>query len=661
MSKGSSNFFINLMTSGKFFREDDPEKMDMTIRYVLLNSMIFVGCTLLVLFGVESFREQAFLQGILDFSMAAITLVGFVLLRTPAPFIWSSGLTVLSFMGLCAFLVYTGGVQNSGVLWAYSFPLLAIFLLGIRLGSLLTALLGIFLGMVVLVPGFSPQKYEAAFAFRGIGVYLLVTLCTMVYEITKMNKDQRLLKLTASLKEERDQIAAMKDNLREALFLLDRQGKIQGQYSPILEAMLGKTNLTGEIFLDILSPSLSAKEKGLLEDFFAMVLEQRFDAAMLEDINPLKEFTYLPPGGTAPRTLSVTCSCLQRENGEAYLLCTLRDLTREVELRRQLEEEEKKRQQEMRALFEVVHVDPRIFEDFIQEMDYQFVHINGALKNSEEDNRQTLLEVYQYIHAVKANAVILGLSDFAEKLHSLEQEIKLIQNKEEITFQDMLHLTVEIEKVYREKDTFEQLLNRIRSFSATSSQLQEEQVLVQTLERTIKKLCHELGKQATLSVGTLEHGALQQLDFRLLKEILIQLVRNALVHGIETPEERQRKGKPAAGTIFVSLEKKGDQLCCVVGDDGNGLCFERIRQQAERRGMRIEPSKERQQLLQYIFSPGFSTQDEADLHSGRGVGLSLVKDRVYATGGSIKIATEEGKGCRFYLYFPLEKNHSVAG
>ncbi|MCX7656462.1 MAG: ATP-binding protein [Treponemataceae bacterium] len=661
MSKGSQNFFINLMTSGKFFREDDPEKMDMTIRYVLLNSMIFVGCTLLVLFGIQSFKAQARMQGILDFSMAVITLVGFVLLRTPAPFIWSSGLTVFSFMGLCGFLVYTGGVQGSGVLWAYSFPLLSIFLLGIRLGSLLTAMLGIFLGVVVLIPGFSPQKYEVAFAFRSIGVYILVTVCTMVYEITKMNKDARLLKLTSSLKDERDQIAAMKDNLREALFLLDRQGNIQSQYSPILEAMLGKTNLTGNAFLDLLAPSFSVKERELLEDFFAMVIDQRFDPSMLEDINPLKEFTYLPPGGASPRTLSATCSRLQRENGEVYLLCTLRDLTREVELRRQLEEEEKKRQQEMRALFEVVHVDPRIFEDFIQEMDYQFTHINGALKNSEQDNHHALLEVYQSVHAVKANAVILGLSDFAEKLHTLEQEIKLIQSKEDITFQDMLHLTVEIEKVYREKDTFEQLLTRIRSFSSTSSQLQEEQVLIQTLERTIEKLCQEVGKKAVLSVETLDREALQHLDFRLLKEILIQLVRNAVVHGIESPEERKRIGKPVAGTIFVSLEKKDSQLCCMVGDDGTGICFERIREQAERRGMPIEPNKERQQLLQYIFSPGFSTQDEADLHSGRGVGLSLVKDRVYAVGGSIKIATEKGKGCRFYLYFPLEKNHSVAG
>ncbi|HPC71938.1 MAG TPA: ATP-binding protein [Treponema sp.] len=657
---GLASFFRNLITSGKNFEDNDPEKMEMTIRYVLLNSMIFVGCILLVLFGIQSFRAQVYLQGIIDFSMAAITLVGFVLLRTSASFLWASGLTVISFMGLCGFLVYTGGVQNSGVLWAYAFPLLSIFLLGIRFGSILTSIFGLFLGAVVLIPGFSPQTYERAFAFRSIGVYLLVTLCTVVYEVTKMHKDKRLLQLTASLRAERDQIAAMKDNLQEALFLLDPAGIIQDQYSPILETMLGKTNLTGTAFLDLLSGSLTSKERDLLKDFFTMVIEQRFDPAMLEEINPLKEFTYLVPGVSKEKTLSATCSRLQREEGRVFLLCTLRDLTREVELRKQIEEEERKRQQEMRALFEVVHVEPRIFEDFIQELDSQFTTINTALKDTNQDNQNILVTIYQSVHAIKANAVILGLSDFSEKLHQLEGEIKRIQDKRLPDFQDMLHLTLEIEKIYRERDTFQELLERIRSFSKSSGQLQEEQVLIQTLERTIERLSRDLGKHANLSVKKLDSVALSQLDFRLLKEVLVQLVRNALVHGIESPEERQQKGKPPAGTIFLHLEQQGSHWCCIVGDDGKGLCFDRIRERAQHLGISLSPEKERQQLLQCIFSPGFSTQDDADLHGGRGVGLSLVRDRIQKAGGTIKVSTDEGRGCKFYLYLPLQQKDSMA-
>jgi chemotaxis protein histidine kinase CheA len=95
-----------------------------------------------------------------------------------------------------------------------------------------------------------------------------------------------------------------------------------------------------------------------------------------------------------------------------------------------------------------------------------------------------------------------------------------------------------------------------------------------------------------------------------------------------------------------------------LADDGQGLDFNQIREQAQKLNIFKKPEdlKDNKQLAQVIFTPGFSTAGDAGLHAGRGIGLSLVRDRLYAINGSIKLHTEEGKGMAFHIFIPLEQD-----
>ena len=128
--KSKGNIFLNIMTSGKPLFSRDEATMDVIVRYILLNSMIFLGCTLLVVFGYESFERGAFYQAAFDFSMAGMTLLAFVVLRTAAPYIISGFMTVVPYMLLCAFLAISGGPQGSG------FPPPSLFPASRRLNSI---------------------------------------------------------------------------------------------------------------------------------------------------------------------------------------------------------------------------------------------------------------------------------------------------------------------------------------------------------------------------------------------------------------------------------------------------------------------------------------------------------------------------------------------
>lgn len=153
------------------------------------------------------------------------------------------------------------------------------------------------------------------------------------------------------------------------------------------------------------------------------------------------------------------------------------------------------------------------------------------------------------------------------------------------------------------------------------------------------------GKKVELEV----HGTEVEIDKAVLDrlgEILGHLVRNAVVHGIESPEERMRRGKPAAGKVILRARTHGSQVVLSVEDDGRGLDRDAIRERAEALG--LDPSLEASQL---IFEPGFSTATLSQ-SAGRGVGLDAVHKEVVRLGGSVVVESDPGAGSRFLLSVP---------
>lgn len=652
--KKSGNFFLNIMTSGKPLFSRDEATMDTMVRYILLNSMIFLGCTLLIIFGYESMKRGAVYQATFDFSMAGMTLLAFVILRTAAPYIISGFLTVVPYMLLSTFLAISGGPQGSGVLWAYSFPLLSIFLLGMKPGTILSILLLFGLSAALFVPDLSPVVFHRSFALRTVGVYLLVLVCTMVYEQTKITKDRWVARLTRTLEAERDEMATMKDNLKTGLFLMDREYIIQPQYSRAMEDVFSETALSGKNFLDLLSSSIQEKEKETLRDYFTMVFNRSFDSQMLEDINPLYQLEYTSNSTGDEKFLRCNFVPIDRDDGKVYILGTVEDQTREVELRRQLDEEETRRQDQMRAMFEVIHVEPRVLNDFIIDTEYEFSRINDLLKDKTNAASLVVNEIYQGVHAIKSNAVILGLESFAKKVHALEDEIRDVRDHIDVSFQEILHITVELEKIMKLKDGFKDVIAKIMAFNASEGRLKEEQVLIQTLERVVQKAGSDSGKKASLVVRKIDSHALETGPRRVMKEVLMQLVRNAMYHGIETPEERLSCGKKECGSIMLSVEVIDNKIVIQLSDDGKGLDFVRIHKKALEKALIPETTtvNDRNTLLQMLFSAGFSTAETANMHAGRGIGLNLVRDRVKECHGSIKLQSDDGKGTTFRIYLP---------
>lgn len=654
MAKEKMNIFLNIISSGKYYAVRDEKNMDIVVRYIILNFLIFMGGSLLFGFAFSNFRIQNNVEASVDFVMGLTTVAAFIILRTNAPFLISGFMTVIPFGILCGFFFYGGGTALSGIFWSFTFPMMAVFLLGIKFGTALSILLWIFMGFCALFPGFSPIVFEKAYASRILSVYVLITALTMVYEQTKMTKDKWVMHLTAKLKEERDTITAMKDNLKVGLFLMDEKGIIQGQYSKALEDVLMDTELEGHSFIDLLSASVKQKELDTLKDYFAMVLGKAYDAQMLEDINPIYQFKFVHPITKETKTLRTLFTSLERDTGDKFILCSITDATKEAELQDQLSEEEDKRQAEMQTMFEVIHVEPRVLNDFIEDTDYEFGRINTVLKNRSMSSRQVMVEMYQSIHAIKSNAVILGLDSFSNKLHDLEERIKNFRDSEnEVSFDDVLGITFNLESIMKVKDTFKEIIDKITSFTKGTQRMQEEFVLIELLKRTAEKAAESGHKMVVFEASEVDPVIVNGKYRRAVKEILLQLVRNSVFHGIEDPEYRIELGKEKVGLIELSAKTKDGVMVIELRDNGKGLDFDAIAQKALTKHLISEAqSKDKAVLTKIIFASGFSTAEQCDMYAGRGVGLNLVKDRVKELGGTIKLQSEKGKGTKFIITVP---------
>jgi chemotaxis protein histidine kinase CheA len=137
---------------------------------------------------------------------------------------------------------------------------------------------------------------------------------------------------------------------------------------------------------------------------------------------------------------------------------------------------------------------------------------------------------------------------------------------------------------------------------------------------------------------------------------LLQLVQNAIAHGIRAPEDRERAGKPPEGTIRVAGERAGESLSIVVQDDGLGVDVLRVRELAARRGLvsaEAAAGLSDNELLSLLFLPGFTTREGPDLLAGRGVGLDLAQERVRRLGGAIRLSSHAGSGLRATIETPI--------
>jgi HPt (histidine-containing phosphotransfer) domain-containing protein len=503
----------------------------------------------------------------------------------------------------------------------------------------------------------------------------------------------------------RKETADILRTVNEGLFLLDKDLKLGSERSLALNNIFRRDDFTELTFDSLLKGIVPEKTLKTAMDYVALLWGERVNEKLVKTINPLNEVEVHfdnPSGGFDTHYLEFDFNRVKSEGSLSHLLVTVNDVTKRVMLSRELQESQEKAQAQLDLLLRILHVEPDNLTGFLTDADVSLKMVNSILKEPAREEtafRAKIDGIYRQVHAVKGEAAALGLKTVEQRAHAFEESLNDLKGRPTLSGSDFLPLVVKLDDLFNHLAQVREMLSRLvdlhqaiatrrgpggtmeadkvdawlagkhdqtMQMKALPQQQASEGEVSAGLERTLEDLASRVAAshEKRVTVKCVGLNQVPEAYKRAVKDITIQLVRNAVVHGIETPDQRTKAQKTESGLLGVEFTQRGNEgFELVVQDDGRGLQLERIKEVAVERGL-ITPAQaallDPRQTMALIFRPGFSTADKVTTDAGRGAGMDLVRMLVAELGGRVGLASAGGRFSKFKIWLPATERAVAA-
>jgi two-component system chemotaxis sensor kinase CheA len=329
------------------------------------------------------------------------------------------------------------------------------------------------------------------------------------------------------------------------------------------------------------------------------------------------------------------------------------------EILKKVLEKERDFSEVMDTLFESANVMRKALEEIEKrpegdvDITNEILKIEGVSKGIQPEREKKTIELSSYL-GTKTDTIKVDFKRLDELLN-LVGELVIYKTR-------LNQIETEIRGSIGNKYLAKDLKDTLDIMGKTISALQEGIMRVRMLPikhvfSKFPRMVRDLARQQGKEVELIFEGEETELDKTVIDELgepLLHMIRNAIDHGIESPEERVKKGKPPAGKLTLSALQESNYIVIKVMDDGRGIDIEEVKRKGIEKGLiNSDAPSDKETLLSLIFSPGFSTREEATEISGRGVGLDVVSRNITRLNGHIIVDSSPGKGTTFTIKLPL--------
>ncbi|TZE83332.1 chemotaxis protein CheA [Calorimonas adulescens] len=292
----------------------------------------------------------------------------------------------------------------------------------------------------------------------------------------------------------------------------------------------------------------------------------------------------------------------------------------------------------------IAEIEKCIVEEINQESINAIPNLQDNLNTVKED-----VEDGNKSKKIVASRTIRVDTDRLDKLMNLVSELIIIKTR-------LLKIQTSIQDT--ELNTTIEYLDRITT-NLNDAVMKVRMVPIERVFNRFPRMVRDLSKELNKEIELKLSGEDTEVDRTVIDEIsepLVHLIRNAIDHGIEAPEVRIKKGKPSKGTVYLRAFHDGNNVVIEVEDDGEGINFQNIKKKAIEKGLISSSDADNltdNEMINYLFMPGFSTSEKVTDISGRGVGLDVVKNKIESLGGFVDVISNSGKGTIFSIKLPL--------
>lgn len=559
-------------------------------------------------------------------------------------------LVTVSMLDELADISLSGGLESPGLVWSGSYVVFAIMVLGTRVGAIWSALTVVSCATFLILGKLGiPVPNHVAHLDRGEALMASYTTALIAFYLLVRSYENLKTRMLREIEDARNDIQAahdrarlVLDNVSQGLVMVDHEGRIEKGCSRAVEQWFGPI--------------------GEREDLFAYL--GRSDRRLAEWLNVSWStiFDGVLPLEVVVAQLPAHCHCGNRHYELAYrpigscgavtsVLLVISDDSARVEAEAAREE-----QRDALVMFRRISEDRDIVMKFMEESRLRI----EALLGPGLDHGGQLRE----IHTLKGNLGLYGLSRSARFFHRLED--KLVDDERDMDEAERRRLADhwhEIEAMVvpllgdptsvqlsrseyddamaavSRKETHGELWARMSAW-----RLEPVRKRFALLSQHIMALAERLGKPGI--TVSMDDGGVRLPPEKMARfwSVFTHLTRNAVDHGIETPQERSALGKPAGGVICLASRTEADGVTIEIADDGRGIDWATIAERAEAKGL---PAKSHRDLERALFADGISGKESTSIFSGRGVGLAAVHAAVLDIGGGIGVESTPGHGTRF--------------
>ena len=507
----------------------------------------------------------------------------------------------------------------------------------------------------------------------GISLAIINFLLILFHFVRQLRDSDRVIEKA------RRETTEILETVNEGLFLIDKNLILGEQHSARLVDVLGKQEFAGKSFQALLENIVSEKDAETARGFIELLFDPKVKEKLIGDLNPLSlvEVNIAQSnGGFLTKHLQFSFARAYQKNDDgvqeiSHVLVTVLDITEQVKLERALNESRKHNESQLEMITGLLHTHPGLLKEFIANSFNCFNRVNNILRQpakTVQAVRDKATSIFREIHNFKGEAASLKLEFFENAAHKMEDTLAILRDKRDLSGNDYLGLTVQLESLISYTQQVEHLTEKLGQFavvSSNSSRTTGNKHITGNrrndgwdhLDDLVQNVALRNGKMVKLVTSGLSEIELNADYQQQLKEICIQLLRNAVAHGIETPRDRELSEKPMIGRIDLRLAKISDtEMELTVMDDGQGLDYDAIRTKALNSGKWPEDEIEswtNKHLLGLIFHEGFSTAAEINKDAGRGVGMEAVMNHVLAQRGKISVSSRSGRHCRFVITLPI--------
>jgi len=474
--------------------------------------------------------------------------------------------------------------------------------------------------------------------------------------------------------------------VNEGLFLIGRDFRIGNQVSDEMFEIFEMDQLSGRSLVDLLRPLITERDIHSLESYLELQFDSSTSESQLDKYNPLQKIEITldwDGGGFTTKNLGFDFQrVFTADDQVASVLVTVNDVTETVRLENELNRANESRERQTELILEIIESDPKELDVFLKKAESTLNDINDELEGSQitgdsqgegQRGKKLVESIFGKVHNLKGNASLLSLQSVVDTASTVEEKLGNLRQRSTYRGDELLTALVELAYMRELLTEFEELrattlssFKSIRTAGAVQAARGRTGKLVAELQGLVDTIGQEMGKSATVCASGLDLKPLPANQFQHAKDLLIQMVRNSMVHGIETPNIRASRNKWQEGAIQVrsTIEDNSDnplgEPCYTIAyrDDGAGLDPEAIGRRALDLELVTEKDLKKMENAEksaLIFDHGFSSVDNSNDHAGRGAGMGLVRKIVNSElSGKLRMTYEEGEYLEFTVFMPLK-------